>query len=446
MRGIRRDHPNNEQGFCTRMIRARDTIFAISSGSPPAAIGIVRVSGPEAQRALTALTGRSFTPRMAVVSQFRGPSGSILDEGLVLWFPGPKSATGEDCAELHCHGGRAVIAAVCDALAAIDGLRPAEPGEFTRRAFSNGRIDLAQAEGLADLLEAETELQRATAMANAEGALSRYVDEWREGVLRCSAQIEAVLDFSDEEDATDLPASFTRELSQLIDEMGTYLARPKSDRLGEGFRVVFAGPPNSGKSTLFNAIVESEAAITSPIAGTTRDVIERAIAIAGVPFTFVDTAGLRDRAGEEIEALGIERARAELARADVVAWLGAEGQGPEGALEIDARSDVADRVVKQSPDYRLSAVSGEGLFDFKRMLVNVAMKSLPKPGMAALNARQHGLLGEAHDSLASAQEGSDPLLVGEDLRRARLALDRLIGRTTTEDMLDALFGRFCIGK
>jgi tRNA modification GTPase len=220
--------------------------------------------------------------------------GAPLDSALVLWFPGPDTATGEDLAELHCHGGRAVIVAVEGALTALQGLRRAEAGEFTRRAFANGRLDLAEAEGLADLLSAETELQRAAALHTMQGALSRQVEAWRERVLVLSAQLEAVLDFSDEEDASDLPEGFTWNIAGLAKELGEWLTRPRAERLGEGFRVVLAGPPNAGKSTLFNALVESEAAITSPIAGTTRDVIERSVAIAGVPFTFVDTAGLRD--------------------------------------------------------------------------------------------------------------------------------------------------------
>jgi tRNA modification GTPase len=370
----------------------------------------------------------------------------LLDEALVLWFPGPNTATGEDLAEFHCHGGRAVIAAVEAALAALPGLRRAEPGEFTRRAFANGRIDLAEAEGLGDLLTAETELQRAAALANLGGALSREVEGWRERVLGFSAEVEGVLDFSDEEDSADLPECFTWNISALASEIGEWLARPRSERLGEGFRVVLAGPPNAGKSTLFNALVESEAAITSPIAGTTRDVIERSVAIAGVPFTFVDTAGLRDAGADAIEAIGIARAEAELARADCVLWLGPEGAGPAGAWEIAAQADLAGFIPKPTARFTLSAATGEGLAALKSALVAAARGALPKPGEAALNARQHARLAEAGEALAAAKTLADPLLVAEELRRARLAFDRLIGRATTEDMLDTLFGRFCIGK
>jgi tRNA modification GTPase len=290
----------------------------------------------------------------------------------------------------------------------------------------------------------------AAALANAGGALSRQVEGWRERVLALSAEVEAVLDFSDEEDAADLPECFTWNIGALAGEIGEWLARPRSERLGEGFRVVLAGPPNAGKSTLFNALVESEAAITSPIAGTTRDVIERSVAVAGVPFTFVDTAGLRQVEGgaskDQIEAIGIARAEAELVRADLVLWLGPEGEGPLGAWDIAAQADRPGFAPKHSARFTLSAVTGEGVAALKAALVDTARDALPKPGEAALNARQHARLSDAAEALAAVQGLSDPLLVAEELRRARLAFDRLIGRATTEDMLDTLFGRFCIGK
>ncbi|MFN4239035.1 MAG: tRNA uridine-5-carboxymethylaminomethyl(34) synthesis GTPase MnmE [Erythrobacter cryptus] len=423
------------------------TIFALSSGAPPAGVGVIRISGPAAGAALAALAGPLPPPRRAVLRRLHDAAGALLDQALVLWLPGPGSATGEDMAEVHCHGGRAVIAAIEAALGAMPGLRRAEPGEFTRRAFAHGRIDLAEAEGLADLLAAETELARAAALAMAGGALSRTVEEWRTRLLALSAEIEAVLDFSDEEDAADLPQCFTWNIAALEREIAAWLARPRAERLGEGFRVALAGPPNAGKSTLFNALVESEAAITSPVPGTTRDVLERSVAIAGLPFTFIDTAGLRATAeADAIEAIGIARARAALARADVVLWLGPEGEGPPGAWEIAAQADRPDFTPKRAARATLSAVSGVGLEALKQALVEAARAALPKPGEAALNARQHARLGEAAAALAAAQHLADPLLIAEELRRARLAFDRLVGRATTEDMLDALFGRFCIGK
>ncbi len=422
-----------------------DTIFALSSGAPPAAIGVVRISGLAAGEALRALAGGLTAPRHAAFRPLSACDGALLDRALVLWLPGPGTATGEDMVELHLHGGRAVIAAVERALEAL-GLRRATPGEFTRRAFANGRIDLAEAEGLADLLSAETELQRRSAMAMVGGAFSGQVEDWRERVLAAAAAVEAVLDFADEDDVAVLPTDFSARLEALSGEIGDWLARPRAEMLREGFRVVLAGPPNSGKSTLFNELVESEAAITAPIAGTTRDVLTRPVAISGVPFLFVDTAGLRDEAGDEIEAIGVARARGELGQADLVLWLGPEGEGPDGCWEIAAQIDRADGVDKGAPRHRLSAITGDGLAALRDDLVVTARAALPKPGEAALNARQHILLGRAGTALVDACRDSDPLVIAEHLRIVRVAFDGLIGRATTEDMLDALFGRFCIGK
>jgi tRNA modification GTPase len=423
-----------------------DTIFALSSGAPPAAIAVVRISGPEAGAALTALTGRAFPERRAVSATLRDGGGDVLDRALVLWLPGPATATGEDTAELHCHGGRAVVAAIEAALDVLPGLRRAGPGEFTRRAFANGRIDLAEAEGLADLLTAETELQRQSALAMAGGQFSRIVEDWRERLLAQSAAVEAVLDFADEDDVATLPVTFVEHVQMLEKEIGTWLTRPRAEVLREGFRVVIAGPPNTGKSTLFNILVESEAAIATPIPGTTRDVLTRPVAYAGVPFLFADTAGLHDLVSDEVEAIGIERALEALDRADLVLWLGPEGQGPNWAWEVASQCDRAEAPRKQHPRHRVSAVTGEGIDELRHDLIATARAALPKPGVAALSERQHGLLRDATRALASSRHESDPLLVAEALRLARVSFDALLGRTTTEDMLDALFGRFCIGK
>lgn len=423
-----------------------DTIFALSSGWPPAGIAVIRVSGPCAGSALVKLSGTLPPSRRAVARYLRDNDANILDHAMVLFLPGPGTATGEDTAELHLHGGRAVVAAVEAVLAQIDGLRRAEAGEFTRRAFTNGRLDLAESEGLADLLEAETELQRRSAMAMLGGGLSREVEAWREQVLMLSAQIEAVLDFSDEEDAADLPPSFAEGLTTLRSGIATWLERPRAKMLKEGFRIVLAGPPNSGKSTLFNALVEDEAAITAPTAGTTRDVLQRSCAIGGIPFTFLDTAGLRDDSADTIERIGIERARDALDLADLVLWLGPEGEGPAGAWEIEAKADLDAALPKSAPDMRISAKTGKGLDELRRRLIGKAQTALPAAGQAALSDRQHRLLSEALENLTAIDPAGDLLLIGENLRRARTAFDRLIGRSSTEDMLDALFGRFCIGK
>ncbi|MFC3175097.1 tRNA uridine-5-carboxymethylaminomethyl(34) synthesis GTPase MnmE [Novosphingobium bradum] len=423
-----------------------DTIFALSSGAAPAAIGVIRVSGPQANAAMRALAGRLAPPRRAVTAVLRDGSGAPLDRALVLWLPGPHTATGEDCAEFHLHGGRAVIAAVEAALAALPGLRRAQAGEFTRRAFINGKIDLAEAEGLADLLAAETELQRQSALALAGGTFSRLVEDWRARLLHLSAEIEAVLDFAEDDDIAAVDERFTWNIRALADELAEWLARPRAERLREGFRVVLAGPPNAGKSTLFNALVEAEAAITSPIPGTTRDVVARPVALAGVPFLFLDTAGLRDETADPIERTGIDRAQGELARADLVLWLGPDGQCPPLAWNIEAQCDRPGHEAKAHPRHRVSALTGQGLGHLREDLVATARAALPRPGEAALNQRQHRLLDEAHAALSAIPGLDDPLLIAEGLRLARVAFDALLGRTTTEDMLDALFGRFCIGK
>ena len=421
-----------------------DTIFALSSGAPPSAISVMRLSGPRAGDALAALAGHLPQARKAVVRTLRSASGEVLDEALVLWFPGPASATGEDCAELHCHGGRAIVAAIGAELSAIAEVRPAEPGEFTRRAFGNGRIDLAQAEALGDLLAAETELQRRVAQAGVGGGLSSIVDDWRVRIIQLSAAVEAELDFSDEDDVSAISEGLLAERSNLIAEISESLARPPAERLRDGVRVVIAGPPNSGKSSLFNALIGDGAAIVSPHAGTTRDAIERSVAFAGIPFVLVDTAGLRDYGAEEIERIGILRAHGEIERSDIVLWLGELGQGPARAIEVQSRCDESDRRGKSACDHLVSSVTGEGLQALEDDFVARAKRLLPQPGAVAINLRQRELLQVANEGLGVAS--GDLLLIGEGLRLARVAFDRLLGRSGVEDMLDALFGRFCIGK
>jgi tRNA modification GTPase len=318
-----------------------DTIFALSSGAPPAAIAVVRISGPEAGTALQRLSGALPRPRYARLASLRAADGALLDQALVLWFPGPASETGEDCAELQLHGGRAVVDAVCAELATIEGLRLAEPGEFTRRAFVNGRIDLLQVEGLADLVSAETELQRQAAVGLAGGGLSREVEGWLARLLSLSARVEAALDFEDEEDVGPLGEDFRRDLDTLAQDLANALAAPHAETLREGYRVALAGPPNAGKSTLFNRLLEDEAAIVSPQAGTTRDVLVRNFALEGVPFTLVDMAGLREAGEDPVEAAGIGRAHEELARADCILWLGAEGRPGLGKSILRSTARIA---------------------------------------------------------------------------------------------------------
>lgn len=419
-----------------------DTIFALSSGAPPAAIAVVRVSGPQAGAAIQALAGRLPPARRAQAMRLRDAQGDELDRALVLWLPGPATATGEDMVELHLHGGRAVVAAVERTLGALPGLRGADPGEFTRRAFAHGKIDLSEAEGLADLLSAETDMQRRTALAMAGGALSRQVEDWRSRVLALGAEVEAVLDFGDEDDVGGLRPDFAERVGQLAGSIAVWLARPRVEPLREGFRVALAGPPNAGKSTLFNALLNESAAITAATPGTTRDLLERSVAISGVPFTFVDTAGLRENAGDAVESEGISRARAAFGRADLVLWLGPEGAGPAGAWDIASKCDLGE--AKRGARASVSGLTGAGVAELKAQLVEEARLAMPAPGEAALNARHHGILSEAHAALAHVAH--DPLILAEHLRVARSAFDRLTGRASTEAMLDTLFGRFCIGK
>lgn len=422
-----------------------DTIFALSSGNPPAAIGVVRISGPDADDALQNLTSDTLPPpRKAVLRTLRW-NGQILDSALVLRFPAPKSATGEDLVELHLHGGRAVVAAVLAALGAQPGLRVAEPGEFTRRAFENGRIDLAQAEGLSDLLRAETEQQRRAAMMLAEGGLTRIVDDLRQALLHASARVEAAIDFDDEDDVQPWPERAT-VLNDLAARVDTHLANPPAERLHDGLRVAVAGPPNAGKSTLINVLSARDASIVSPIAGTTRDVIEVPVRVRGLPLILIDTAGLRDETGDTIEAIGIDRAARVIDVADIVIWLGDPAEAPPRANVIAIRAK-ADLHLDQADDrLSISAMAGQGIDALLDRIGDVAGTLLPAPDALALNQRQRSCLADLTREARAAATTDDLLIAAEHLRHARQALDRLTGKAGVEDMLDALFGTFCIGK
>ncbi|MFC4293925.1 tRNA uridine-5-carboxymethylaminomethyl(34) synthesis GTPase MnmE [Novosphingobium tardum] len=427
-----------------------DTIFALSSGAPPAAIAVVRISGPLAADALIALAGKLPAPRRAVAVRLWDPdNGEVLDSALALWLPGPTTATGDDIAELHLHGGRAVVAAVERSLARLPGMRVAVAGEFTRRAFANGRIDLAEAEGLADLLAAETEIQRKSAMAMAAGELSLAVSAWRISLLNLAARVEATLDFDEEDGIAGIDEAFLADASMLAAELDAWLARPQAETLREGFRVVLAGPTNAGKSTLFNKLTESEAAITSPQPGTTRDIITRTVALDGIPFLFVDTAGLRDSTSDAIEAEGMGRARAAADEADLVLWLGeapGDSYDPMRTWKITAQIDRQGVVSDSDARHRVSSLTGEGIAALRGDLVQHGRNAMQRPGTAALNNRQRDLIGRVRDSAVRAAALADPLLIAEELRSGRAALDRLVGKVATEDMLDSLFGRFCVGK
>lgn len=426
---------------------------------PPAAIGVVRVSGPMAGPALAALAGRLPPARRASLALLKDAAGAPLDRALLLWFPGPATATGEDLAELHLHGGRAVVAAVEAALGTMDGLRRAEPGEFTRRAFESGQIDLAEAEGLADLLVAETESQRVQALSHASGHVSRAVAGWQDRLLGLMAGAEAELNFADEDDVEVGESVAQRMISgmgELAGELGEWLARPAAEVIAEGLSVVIAGPPNAGKSTLINALVQRELAIVSPIEGTTRDVIETQLALDGIAMRFLDTAGIRAEGADVIESIGIDRAKAAIGAADILLWLGPPKEAPDHprAILIAAQADrwkddAAAEAEAARCDLILSATTGEGMDRLHRMIVEMARTLLPREGEAALRQRQRSALSEAKQWLEvdiRSREGSDLILLAERLRLAATALDRITGRAGVEEMLDALFGRFCIGK
>jgi tRNA modification GTPase len=423
------------------------TIFALSSGRPPAAISIIRISGPSAHEAARRLAGSLPETRSAAVRQLRDPhSGELLDQALVLRFDSPASSTGEDCVEFQCHGGRAVVDAVMASLSSIEGLRLAEPGEFTRRAFENGRIDLTEAEGLADLIEAETESQRRAALLMAEGGLAKQISEWQQQLLALSARAEAAIDYVDD-DSVDSNPDLSGGCAALAAELGKWLRRPRSEALKEGVRVVIAGPPNAGKSSLLNAITGSERAIVTDVPGTTRDHIEVPLSISGLPIRLTDTAGLRE-SEDLVEQIGVDRARSLIELADVLIWLGE----PKGApthphrILVHARSDLAERGDAPQGSIAVSSLTGEGLRQLLAEVAKQAKAILPAEGEVALNKRQASLIEEVQRALEAAVTAPDSVILAEFLRRSRAALDRLTGRSGIEEVLDALFGRFCLGK
>ena len=424
-----------------------DTIYALASGRPPAAIAIVRVSGPRARDAARLIAGPLPKPREASLRELRHPrDATLLDHGLILRFDAPASSTGEDVVEFHVHGGRAVADAMLDALTSLDGLRLAEPGEFTRRALENGRIDLTEAEGLADLIEAETESQRRAALAHAEGGLRRQIEQWQERLLALSARAEQAIDY-DEEDGHGVDMTLSSDCGALATEWQSWLARPRIEPLRDGVRVVVAGPPNSGKSSLVNAIAGSERAIVTDIPGTTRDHIEVPLALGGIPVLLTDTAGLR-ATDEPVERIGVERSHALIEAADMLVWLGEAGEAPAHPRLILAHSkcDLSARGDAPPGSLPVSSVTGDGVGRLLERVAEIAASLLPGEGTLALNRRQAAHLDEAQGALARASGATDIVTVAEDLRLARGAFDRLTGRAGIEDVLDALFSRFCLGK
>ncbi|RVT99490.1 tRNA uridine-5-carboxymethylaminomethyl(34) synthesis GTPase MnmE [Rhodovarius crocodyli] len=426
------------------------TIFAIASGAGRAGVAVMRVSGPEAGQALAALAGGLPRPRHASLRRLRH-RGEVLDEALVLWFPAPHSYTGEDSAELHLHGGPAVIAAVGDALAML-GLRPAEPGEFTRRAFTHGKLDLTAAEGIADLIAAETEAQRRQALRQAGGALALRVRGWVERLTDLLARQEAFIEFEDEDLPEGLDAAVAADVAELRAELAAEIAgAARAEALREGVRIAILGAPNAGKSSLLNALAGREAAIVSPQAGTTRDVVETRMVMAGVPVTLSDTAGLRET-DDVIEAEGVRRARAAGAGAEIVLAVFAADAPPDaetralveaGALAVVNKCDV---VPPMMAGQAVSARSGMGLAQLRAALEDAVRASAGVAMEAGLTRPRHRAA--LADAVAALDTLENPLpeLRAEALRGALAAMGRLTGRVGVEAVLDRVFSEFCIGK
>ncbi len=444
-----------------------DTIFAVASGAGQVALAVMRLSGPDSRRVLAGLCGRVPPPRRVSLRRLRD-----IDQAMVVWLPGPGSYTGEDSAEFFLHGGRAVLTGVADALVAL-GARPAEPGEFTRRAFLNGRMDLTEAEAVHDLIAAETEAQRRQALRQLDGALGTLYGGWADRLRLLLAQQEALIDFPDEELPPEVEAHVLGELVALRREVAAHLKDGRrGERLREGLVFAVTGRPNVGKSSLVNALAERDVAIVSAIPGTTRDALETRVVLGGVPVTLVDTAGLRE-AADEIEAEGVRRARARAAAADLVITVeeppsplagGGWGEGAAGdpgpppptphpqregearigilvANKIDLGGSVPPGAIA------VSALSGEGLAELRVRLADAARSLTESAGPPPLTqARHRAALQEAAARLAGAQIADLPELRAEDLRLALRALGRITGSVGVEDILDTLFARFCIGK
>ena len=440
-----------------------DTIFALSSGGGRAAIAVIRVSGPAAGEALKMIGGGPLpAPREAALRRFRQPdTGEPIDRGLALWFPGPASATGEDVAEFHVHGGPAVLDSLLGALAALPGLRPAEPGAFTRRAFEAGRLDLTEAEGIADLVAAETEAQHRQALTQMEGGLHRLYDGWRERLMALRAHVEAAIDFSDQ-DLGDDPLAAAPRLAALEAEIAAHLddAR-RGERLRSGFTIAIVGAPNAGKSSLLNRLSGREAAIVSARAGTTRDVVEVRLDLAGWPLTLADTAGLRE-SRDEIESEGVRRALDRAASADLtlVVFDGAlwpEADAPsvallgEAALPVLNKTDLLARpapaAIGGTTVCAVSCLTGAGIEALLERLADEIARRYPAGGAPALTrARHRQAVVECRAALARAIAGPADERLAEELRLAARALGRITGRVDVEAVLDLVFRDFCIGK
>jgi tRNA modification GTPase len=430
---------------------AADTIFAVASGAGRAAVAVMRLSGPQAGAVLESLCRRRPAARVASLRTLRNGDGDVLDRALVLWLPAPGSYTGEDSAELHLHGGPAVEDGVVAALVAA-GARPAEPGEFSRRAFLHGRMDLLQAEAVADLVAAESEAQRRQALQQLGGALGALYRGWTDRLTGLLAQQEALIDFPDEDLPPETEAAMLTEIAATRDEIARHLDDGRrGERVREGLVIAITGPPNVGKSTLINALAEREVAIVSPYAGTTRDVLEARVIIGGVPVTLLDTAGLRETA-DPVEAEGVRRAQARAASADLVVVLNdGSHQGPDALRREPRQMAVASkadlRMSTGQAGLSVSALTGEGMAALRARLAHEVRQLTGQSGPPALTrARHRAGLGAVVAALGAAADAPLPELRGEALRQAVLGIGRVTGRVGAEAILDAVFRQFCIGK
>lgn len=435
------------------------TVYALATPAGRSGVAVIRLSGSGAGGMLDALAGLPRPkPRMATLRALRDSGGSVMDRGLVLWFPGPGSFTGEDSAEFHVHGGPAVIDAVLSALDEA-GAHPAEAGEFTRRAFENEKIDLTEAEGLADLIDAETEGQRVQALSQMSGSLRRLYDGWRDALITAMASIEGEIDFPDEADVPDALSHAAYEpLSELIGSMFEHLDDGRrGERIRTGFSIVLIGAPNAGKSSLLNCLARRDAAIVTDIPGTTRDIVEVQLTLGGFPVVISDTAGLRE-AVDAIEAEGVRRALDRAEHADLRIGV-ADARSDEELVDLEGRLTDGDLLVLNKLDlgsvserdgaYRLSAKSGDGVEALEARIEQIVRDRLSAREMPALSRVRHRravetaleALSRCRDQLADAPE-----LAGEDARLAVRALESLTGRVDVEDILDRVFSQFCIGK
>jgi tRNA modification GTPase len=438
-----------------------DSIVALSSGRLPAGVAVIRVSGPRTRFVVETIAGSMVKDRVATLRKLRGPDKAVLDSGLVLFFGGPASFTGEDVAEFHVHGGRAVVAKVLETITGFDGVRHAEPGEFTRRAFLNGKLDLVETEALADLVNAETEAQRRFAVLNGEGVQSELYLSWRRRLVHARAMIEAEIDFADEDD---VPGSVSdtvwSDVKAMIEEIDHHVAGFRSaEIIRDGFEVVILGAPNAGKSSLFNALARRDAAIVTDEPGTTRDLLEVALDVEGMRIRVIDTAGLRATPGK-IEAIGIERARNRAHSADLVLLLedmlhpAAVGELPAGALvlKVGTKLDLMEdssQVASQGYEMAISTRDGRGLAELLKHIADRAAAQIGMSGDILPSRLRHvELLNDAKGFLARAvgEDMAGQELRAEELRLAADRLGRIVGSVDVEDMLDVIFSQFCIGK